>query len=513
MLVERNRQLPISAVRSATGIPFRRFKARPMSFCRIRKNECIEFKGGVESSLEIINIISRSIRVDMYISDPDYVLTDLLVKSGVDKELRRRGVAKIGKYVIMVGDKEWTIFSVRDGNEWGRMYAVDWNSSPEQLESDIYEILDGFGKSGWSIDRISAPIKMFEQLVYDNIPSSSIVNISSGAIDAIHLFRAWNCFRGGRMEAMKLGSFKNVFDYDLNSAYFSILEKLPSLKPGFFEWVDSKEYIGNAEFGFCKCRVYIDEDILISPIAVTVAIGKKPFRSFFPVGESVCWRTKEEIDFIRRYDLGDVDIIEGSWAIPLRDGYRVFSGISKILRSAIENHSSREYAKYIASISWGKFASQGSPLWNPIYASFITSRIRCLVTQIALLDPENVIAITVDGVLMKRDIQSNLISNEIGSLKVRPHNNMWSLSDYYRYDPDQSREGYTWSLSNNGITVNIRHPTEGKTQIRVPFGSTKRIGPKNLDLSKIKKNQYELYPPTPEEAIEIYMSTQEFLVE
>jgi len=253
--------------------------------------------------------------------------------------------------------------------------------------------------------------------------------------------------------------------------------------------------------------------VRIGPTAVKMEIKGKPARLFYPVGESECWRTKDEIDLIKKYDLGDVEIIEGSWAVPSREPVKMFSGASRVIERSILDHASREYAKYIASISWGKFASIHSPLWNPVYASFITSRVRSIITEIALQHADDIIAIAVDGLLTESPLPGSMVSDSLGDLKVKRFDKIISLADYYRYSPLLGSDEYTWEVRDDGIIIKIRHPVEGRMFARVPFGSTKRLSPSNLTLSDLEKNVYQLNPPTPEEAIELFFTTREFIIE
>jgi len=150
--------------------------------------------------------------------------------------------------------------------------------------------------------------------------------------------------------------------------------------------------------------------------------------------------------------------------------------------------------------------------WNPIYASVITSRIRSKITELALERPSDVIAITVDGIVLKHPLPDDVVSHKIGGLKTRKVEDLVCLADYYRYDFSESDKERGWKTDEEGILVKIRHPISGSKELLIPFGSAKRKAPGNITFHMLANRNYRLTPPLPEEAVELFLTTKEFLL-
>ncbi|GAG18744.1 unnamed protein product, partial [marine sediment metagenome] len=242
---------------------------------------------------------------------------------------------------------------------------------------------------------------------------------------------------------------------------------------------------------------------------VRVEASPRPPRTFFPVGKNISWRTKSEIDMLLEYDLAKVKIIKGSWGVPDREQYLLFSGAAKIIEQLMADERSKDYAKFIASTSWGKLASVYSPLCNYIYASYITAEVRCIITKLAIQNVNNLIAIAVDGLAIDSPmIDPTNVTNQVGGLRCDIIGQMVSLADFYRYNPEEKRPG--WHVSDNGIIIRVKPtPVRGEGEYVIPFGSTKRRNPENLTYEKLTTQQFSLNPPTPEDTMELYFTERD----
>lgn len=416
---------------------------------------------------------------------------------------------------LSLSDVAGAFFTVRKGNTWGSIYCPEEIASLEDGEFLYHKQLELIHEAGWHLDRLMPPAKMAEHLIKQTTTYSVLPNFSKGDIDIVHTERAYNAFRGSRMEAVVIGSFDNVFSMDLNSAFMSVMREVPAISPAFVKWVDTKEYQKDAVMGFVECETYIPEDSPIGWLATRVDfLGNFP-RLFFSVGRSCGWRTKEEVDFIKKTGCGEIEIFGGSWAIPLMPLPKPFDKMSRILERLMKNEFTRDMAKYVAATSWGKFISPypGNSLWNPFYASVITARIRIKLAEIAALCLTNLIALTIDGVELTRDLDFiEDSSDDIGGVKKKERGHFLSLSDYYRYDPD---EDYTWDLDDAGVLIKSRKTLpyvmryggdvgEVLPEVLVPFGSSKRSSPDDLTLRTIEGEQFYLLPPTPEDCVTLY---------
>jgi hypothetical protein len=368
--------------------------------------------------------------------------------------------------------------------------------------------------------------KMAEDLFRKSTNVSDLPNLSMGEIDNIHIFRALNSIKGGRMEVNCLGSFNNVFDFDFNSSHFSLLRNLPSIKKGFVKFIDSNKYQKEAILANCRVRHYIDGRCPIGLVASKIGINNIKPRLFFNVGWSEGWRTKKEIDLLINSEyVSELKILEGSWIIPIREQFRPFAAVSKILEKLIDNGKTRNLAKLIASVSWGKMSSDGGgSLWNPFYAAEILANSRVAITELAMNMKDYLIAFTIDGLLLTKPLPDSVLSNKIGGMKVSRYDNVVSLSDYYRYFPSVVLDN--WKPVNDGILIDslsvsipyiVKFGGDAKdlgkkmSSIKIPYGSTKRKSPRGLNFMKLQRNQYKLNPPTPEEAIELYFGSKDIV--
>lgn len=408
---------------------------------------------------------------------------------------------------IRARDRDHTNITTRRGNRWGSILLIDHLSEIKDAEEETEGTIQGFADLGVPIKFITSPARMFEEILSSTYNLMSFPNLMSDSIGESVLTYAINCFRGGRMEAFMCGKIDEGHDYDFNSAYFSVLKDIPSLHPFVIKWKESREYIPEALFGFCKCYVTVPEDMTIGPVANRLKIGNRPPREYYIVGRSVAWRTKAEIDLLLSVG-AKVVITTGYWGVPISEISYPFRKATNVIENAVKNPSTRGWAKSIASMSWGKFASPGS-LWNPIYSAYITSEIRCAITRMALRDPDNIVAITVDGLMSKRKLPGQEITSEIGGTKSKIVKGAISLSDYYRHDPVNPRQ---WNLTENGVVVNIKFRKVEGNNILIPYGSSKRLSPvKNLTLSEILKENIPMGVPTPEDAVSMYFTKKDFI--
>jgi hypothetical protein len=499
MIVESDLVLDRKLLRHVGPSDFGR-KVRSHSFWRVIDSNSIESEDGVFCFDELYELLDKFLETDAIVSDINSILYKMMQEAfAVDGIITERAI-KCKDITVIMSSKDRTFYSLRYGNIWGSVWIWDDILTPAGLRENVKGIIDGFCDAGWSISRVSPPAKMFEELLLDKSSYRDFPDIVSGAIDEKVAIRAWNCFRGGRMEAARLGSCKNVFDYDLNTAYFSVLRNLPSLR--FVEWVDTNKYVKEAFFGYCRCEVDVADSAPIGLCAVRLKSGKKPMRQYFTVDLSTCWRTKSEIDLLNNSGWAKVNILEGSWGIPKGSAPLAFAYVSRILERALADKRCYNMAKVMCSVCWGKMASVSSSLFNPVYASYITSEVRSRVTELALGLEKSLIAIAVDGISLFKELPRHMISSEIGALKEKKIDNLISLTDYYRYnfaEPSKS-----WRVESDGIALNA-------LPVKIPFGSSKRVSPKDLSFEMLRNEQFLLRPPTSQDAVELYFSTKDMV--
>lgn len=234
---------------------------------------------------------------------------------------------------------------------------------------------------------------------------------------------AYNCYHGGWIESMKLGSFEHAYDYDLASAYPSEAAHLYSCSPRCGSWYEVDRFVQEALYGFAYCHINIDLSLPFSPIMVRLRSfmslgGSHAIRVLRnPIGSWEGWMTNDEIEFVVRNWLGDVEVLSGVWFIPTRyqqpflplvsglnqvrqyaksKGDKLTSYISKIVPASLQG-------KFIQSSVIGGERVVGTG-FNPVYASAITSRVRLRVAQAALEDSNSILGVVVDGILAEKPL-------------------------------------------------------------------------------------------------------------
>ncbi len=229
---------------------------------------------------------------------------------------------------------------------------------------------------------------------------------------------AYNCYHGGWIESMKLGFFDEAYDYDLTSAYPTEAAKLLSCSPRHGSWYEIDNYVQEAAYGFAYCRVSIDISLPFSPIMVRIQSfmtpdGVTPVRIIRnPIGSWEGWLTKDEIEYIHRNWLGEVEVLKGVWFIPTQY-YQPFLPLVKELnrmRQSMKGQGDKlagYLSKIISAALQGKFIQSSivngkrvvGTAFNPVYASTITARVRLRVAETALESYEHVLGVVVDGII------------------------------------------------------------------------------------------------------------------
>jgi len=253
---------------------------------------------------------------------------------------------------------------------------------------------------------------------------------------------AYNSYHGGWIEMFKLGSFDRAYDYDLAAAYPTEASKLVDLSG---TWVHSRYWVQAAEYGFCYARIRVDMSLLFSPVMFRYRSemrGSVPYRSILnPVGVWEGWITKDEIEFLVTNDLGEVEIADGWWYVPASCYSFPFRGMLDTLGRLKQEAKVR--GDLVASTIWkltaaslqGKFMQSNlvwgrwktGPVFNPVYASVITSRVRLRVAELALQDPDEMLGVAVDGLLSlkKLKVPRNWKLEHEGRCVVANHGDYW----------------------------------------------------------------------------------------
>lgn len=233
---------------------------------------------------------------------------------------------------------------------------------------------------------------------------------------------ALKAYNGGRFEVMKRGTFKNVYIYDIKSAYPYHNSRVPD--PGHGYWLKSDAY---------------DEKALISLLDVTakgsshispLRHNTKDGRLLYPQGEKRLWINKREYETIKSY--GYELIVHEAFHFYDDNPQYIFRWLSEFFElkekvgkdhpyyGAIKTLINGFYGKTIATVQrrnrWGehiRFYKAGR-LFNPIIANEITANTRCQLLEAARPYQERIIAFATDSIMSIGPLPSVQTGDNLG---------------------------------------------------------------------------------------------------
>lgn len=248
--------------------------------------------------------------------------------------------------------------------------------------------------------------KIAEEYFLDKCYIPTINNIPTKILEY-----AYNSYFGGRFELLKKGYFEQIYSYDIKSAYPKQISELIDFSRGAWIYVDSKtseikDFTDNSSYtGFYKCKISCNETFF-SPF-----IYKVGELNIFPNGENISqFLTKQEIDFIRNnFENSEIEVINGYEFYPDSDSELKYPFKSEIERLyAWKERETDEDIKYCVKIFmnalYGKFIQvsgdyhRTGKIFNPLYASLITSGTRIKLLELALQSPDDIIMFSTDSV-------------------------------------------------------------------------------------------------------------------
>jgi hypothetical protein len=277
--------------------------------------------------------------------------------------------------------------------------------------------------------------KVAEIYVHDNY---KYPKIPRGAVELFH-YAANKAYHGGLFETFQRGVFeKKLYQYDINSAYPSEMQKLPHFANGRFEKV-TKPDSGELGWYFCKFNSeWIPFNDFSKPYHVEFCYGSltncedkliNPKRKVYPVGERFAWITKIEFEWLVKHKFPVTFIGGFEWFQKTSKYESPFAWIPEVYtyRQKIKDLGDpSEYAlKIVLNGIYGKtaqFKKGMGRLTNFFYASYITAGTRLQVANVSYAYVRNLIEIATDSVLLDRKI-SLPISKKLGE---------WSLDEYRR---------------------------------------------------------------------------------
>lgn len=224
-------------------------------------------------------------------------------------------------------------------------------------------------------------------------------------------------YAGGRIEVCKIGTTKNVvYDYDINSAYPTVMHGLPCLCSG--SWHNGKSERVPTGFTIIRCKFDFIDGMPFYPLW----FRSDKMRIIFPArGEGWYWYPEFEA---AQLCMGKIDVIEW-WHYKPGCNHSPFSWIEEYYetRKQWTKNATEEWQKGGEKIIklglnslYGKTAQQlgGTLLSPPTYhqmewAGYITSATRARLYIAAQTNPSAVIGFATDGLFttQKLDIETN----------------------------------------------------------------------------------------------------------
>lgn len=212
---------------------------------------------------------------------------------------------------------------------------------------------------------------------------------------------SYKSFYGGRFELLKRGYFPKVYCYDIKSAYPTQMKELIDFDFAYGRWNFVKDISPDAYEGWYRATV-ITNELNFAPL-----VYKANHLNIYPNGKFNQYLLKSEIDFIREnFDNTTIKIVDGVEFFAKEFVYPFKEEIEKLYKwkDTEKDEDIKQVVKIILNSIYGKTiqisenaTNDIGNLFNPMYASIITSKTRMKLLELALQKPESVVMFSTDG--------------------------------------------------------------------------------------------------------------------
>jgi hypothetical protein len=217
---------------------------------------------------------------------------------------------------------------------------------------------------------------------------------------------AYENYTGGRFEILKRGYFEKVYSYDIKSAYPHVMRNLIDFSLG--EWDTVTKETSNPYVGFYNCEVICNEDV-VSPFCKKI----HKILNIYPNGIFPIYLNSHEIEFINKnFPSIEITIRNGYEFYPDRLEYPFKEEIERLYKwKESEPDPDIKYAvKILLNSLYGKtiqaVGGRTGKIFNPIYATLITSDTRISLLKQALKNFDKIIAFSTDSVSSTTKLKS-----------------------------------------------------------------------------------------------------------
>jgi hypothetical protein len=271
------------------------------------------------------------------------------------------------------------------------------------------------------------------------------------------------------IEAYKLGYWEQAYDYDIISSFPSEIVKLIDFRK--CEWVQSKEFVERAIYGYTEALVTIYDNVSVSPI---IYIDKQGSSST-PTGT---WRTnltEREIDFIRKWKIGEVEILDGWWCcypFPKYLARPLENVVERLLQWKAKGGLQNMLAKRMSVGVYGKLGEDRGdkvgPHFNPCWFAEVSTNIRLKVAEFVYLHKlqQSLIHVSIDGVLATKEIAiSEEESHKSGWWKLSETGSVLVFSSGNIFMGKKKPKGL---YLGDVVKMFLAHPKQGYYETKVP---------------------------------------------
>ena len=312
--------------------------------------------------------------------------------------------------------------------------------SIEDIKTKGVELLKTLEHMGFEPNKLTTPAAIYESCILSKLPFATIYNLPDECLD----FMEWaaNYIREWR-SVYKVGVFPYgvAKDYDLSSAYPSIIAGLPNMIDAELHYSDTGHIPDNAEWGLVRANIDVKADI-----------------SFLVSDDEICRKGKyedlisnEEIDYCRKTGKADIEPLE-AWYFTLPKRQMVFDYSMRRLYQMRKGSDLQAMIAKGQSVSvWGKMhemrGDTPGKYCNFIYAAMVASRCRLKVMQ--FIDDnqlhEDLVSVAVDGCVATKDIPGIPHAKEFGKWRKGPDSEAIILDSDFQWIGDKRQLGVTAS--------------------------------------------------------------------
>jgi len=264
----------------------------------------------------------------------------------------------------------------------------------QEIGEEVYRALQSIGLKPKSL---TSPIKSFDQEVLSKLDLPKIDDIPEEAG-----YFAYECCKGNWVEAFQLGHWDKVWNYDLCSAYPAQIAKLLDLRLG--KWIESKEFVPEAKYGYCKGTISINKNVEFTPFIYRQESQRGLPALHCVTGKYPKFLTKAGIEFLEKWKQGSFEIEKGWWWIAEKEEKPLEQTVNWLfLEKEKRTGKSKETIKRIMAAMFGKMLEirneEFGELFNPVWAAEVEVNTRLEVADFVLRNKIPVIHIAVDNVI------------------------------------------------------------------------------------------------------------------